>query len=169
MDLALKLAQRLARRLPAGIEVKIDCDDHAPTQIRADMARFDNAMQALIRCATHVLPDDDLIIQIAPVEAVHGGSPHLHISALNPGVAKEDAASDSMCRPFNELEASVYGEGGRSEFELAIMRHLAEGLNGEVGTRRQAEGGVCYWILLPYEPVVQQATDQDERTEKTAA
>ena len=83
MELCQNLARQFSSMMPAGVDVKVERDQNVPSLITAARARIEQALFALLRCATHVLPEDDLVVTVSQFGAIHGGIPKLHISATN--------------------------------------------------------------------------------------
>lgn len=126
---------------PRGLEVTVDADDAAVLGSRSDIVR---AVTNLLTNALKFTPDGGRIRLSARVQ---GASVLLEVADTGPGMADEEIAQafERFYRAPGAERGNVAGTG----LGLAIVAELARRNGGDVGLRRNSDGGLTAELRLP--------------------
>jgi signal transduction histidine kinase/ActR/RegA family two-component response regulator len=137
---SIALMEPLARR--AGVRiVRRDADD-APTAVRADGQRLQQALLNLVSNAIKYGGDDSEVILRVDRD---GDRAKISVIDTGPGIAQEHL--EKLFTPFERGSARGSGIEG-SGLGLALTKNLVESMDGEIGLET-GPGGSTFWFTLP--------------------
>jgi signal transduction histidine kinase/DNA-binding response OmpR family regulator/type II secretory pathway pseudopilin PulG len=140
-----------------GLELVLDTD-HLPMRLRGDPTRLSqvqinllgNAVkftrQGFVQLRASLLPDD-------------GTGLHLRFEVQDTGLGIAPQHQAQLFLPFEQLDASTTRRHGGTGLGLALSRHLAQLMGGEIGVHSVVGEGSTFWFTARLQPAAL-ATDR---------
>ncbi len=87
-------------------------------------------------------------IRVVISEVSHAGRQGLHFEVIDTGIGISEEKTASVFEPFTQADSSTTRQYGGTGLGLSICKRLVTLMNGEIGVRRNPDGGCCFWFFV---------------------
>lgn len=137
-----------ARAEAKGLALAAVLDETAPEEVLADAARLKQILFNLVGNAVKYTPSGGVRLDIAGDTDSEGRARLvMTVRDTGPGISETDQAT-----LFQQFERGAAEREGREEgagLGLAMVKRLAEAMQGEVGLESRLGDGAVFWVSLP--------------------
>ena len=127
-----------------GLELVLDTD-HTPGQLRGDSTRLSQALVNLLANAVKFTATGWVRLAVQP-ERRDGDAVQLQFEVRDTGEGIAPEAQAGLFEAFEQADSSTTRRHGGTGLGLALTRHIARSMGGEVGVESQPGQGSRFWF-----------------------
>jgi two-component system sensor histidine kinase/response regulator len=127
-----------------GLELVLDTD-HTPAQLRGDLTRLSQALVNLLSNAVKFTARGWVRLSVEPL-TLDGDAVTLRFEVRDSGEGIDPAALPHLFDAFEQADSSTTRRYGGTGLGLALTRHIARMMGGDVGVLSQPGQGSSFWF-----------------------
>lgn len=159
LDECIMLFSVQSRNKDIPLLVSIAAD--VPAVLKLDAVRVKQILNNLLGNAFKFTEQGQVIVNVSCAPEDELGVPGLQIEVVDSGIGLTKAEQEKLFQSFSQADKSIVRRYGGSGLGLTICKKLIELMHGRIElVSRQGEGSL-FRVLLPIEPVSNQAIEAD--------
>ena len=136
-----------------GIEIVSLVAPDLPGLVRGDPGRLRQVLMNLAGNAVKFTARGGISLEAYDGGQIDGRL-RIRFDVKDSGIGIPEEAIGRLFSMFTQVDASTARRYGGTGLGLAISKRLAEMMGGAIGVESQAGSGSCFWISIPFDPVV---------------
>ena len=129
---------------------RVDAD--VPRLVLGQPSRVKQAIRHLLGNAIKFSDHGEVLLHVAVMPRAEDAPDHLCFSVRDEGVGIDPEVDADLFQAFVQQDGSSTRQHGGLGVGLAIARHLAHIMGGEIGFESQVGQGSRFWVTMPYAP-----------------
>ncbi|MCC6132472.1 MAG: Hpt domain-containing protein [Acidobacteria bacterium] len=131
-----------------GISLALKISEDLPARIQNDEARIQQLVENLVDNAIKFTDTGGVTVSVG-LDARPMASPHLRVEVRDTGCGIEDDLQPRIFEGFVRGDTSTNRRHGGTGLGLAVCRHIARQMGGDIGFSSEAGSGSSFWFSVP--------------------
>ena len=124
------------------IYIALDIQNEMPSQILSDSVRLQQVLSNLLSNAVKFTDRGGIIVQVKSIPKKQSRT-EIQIRVIDTGIGLTEEQKDRLFQPFAQAESSTTRKFGGTGLGLALSKHLAEALGGDLIIERGEKHAGC--------------------------
>ncbi|MGP1680642.1 MAG: ATP-binding protein [Burkholderiales bacterium] len=137
------------RAQTAGIELVLDIDPAAHTQLRGDPNRLRQVVSNLVGNAIKFTPKGKVAVHVSETTA-QADAVLLRFEVSDTGIGIDAGSQEHIFDPFRQADGSTTRRFGGTGLGLSICKQIVELLGGHIGVNSTPGIGSVFWFDVPF-------------------
>ncbi|MBF0197629.1 MAG: response regulator [Planctomycetes bacterium] len=142
-----------------GIIIKHTIPTSIHTTAIGDPGRIRQTLTNLIQNALKFTKEGSVIVKVAVVKE-DTKSYTIRIEVCDTGIGIPENKIETLFSSFSQVDMSTTRKYGGTGLGLSICKQLVKLMNGTIGVESQLDKGSTFWIEVPFEKSITQASDK---------